>query len=146
MGGRFRRFYVSMNTYREWVGVCEPLVVEVFEEVYDLLVLEGVKSLEGLSLGGCGVRELAAVVKRLWVYRDSYLLFVWDCRVPFTNNLAERDLRHCKSRQKISGCFRSWRGLVCYVRIRSFLSTESKRGHQLLPAVKSLFIKTPITC
>ncbi|MCL2643799.1 MAG: hypothetical protein FWD52_09935 [Candidatus Bathyarchaeota archaeon] len=55
-------------------------------------------------------------------------------------------MHHCKTKQKVSGCFRSWRGLECYVRIRSFLSTETKRNHQPLPAVKTLFTKTPTLC
>ncbi|NLC67977.1 MAG: transposase [Clostridiaceae bacterium] len=28
-----------------------------------------------------------------------------DYNAPFTNNLGERDLRPCKTREKISGCF-----------------------------------------
>ena len=50
--------------------------------------------------------------------RVRICFFLCDYRVVFTNNLAERDLRHCKTRQKVSGCFRSWRGLECYARIQ----------------------------
>lgn len=84
---------------------------------------------------------LRRVLRRLRKFKDAYLLFIRNPLVLFTNNLAERDLRHCKTRQKISGCFRSWRGLVCYAVIHSFLSTVSKRGQPLLPAVKTLFTK-----
>jgi transposase len=62
--------------------------------------------------------------------------------VPFTNNLAERDFRLCKSQQKVSGCFRSWGGVVCFAVLRSFISTIRKRSQPLFPALKSLFTKS----
>jgi len=67
------------------------------------------------------------------------LLFVKNYDAPFTNNLAERDLRPCKTKQKVSGCFRSWDGLLCFANIRSFISTAKKRSINLLDAFSSLF-------
>jgi len=147
---KFRRFYVGLNMYKECdveMGcVCASYVRLLgFEGEYDGLLVEGESVLEGLHPKGLAFKELKCMLRRLRVFRNSYLLFLWDYRAPFTNNLAERDLRHCKTKLKVSGCFRSWRGLECYARIRSFLSTETKRGHPLLPAVKTLFTKTPIT-
>ena len=47
---------------------------------------------------------------RLGVRKQGVLRFLTDPRVPFTNNLAERDGRMMKLRQKIFGGFRSDRG------------------------------------
>jgi hypothetical protein len=41
-------------------------------------------------------------VERLIKYQDAVLAFAFNEQVPFTNNLAERDIRPTKIKQKIS--------------------------------------------
>ena len=55
-----------------------------------------------------------------------------DPSVPFTNNLAERDGRMMKLRQKISAGFRSADGANDFAVIRSVLSTARKQGWNML--------------
>ena len=50
------------------------------------------------------------------------------------------DLRHCKTKQKVSGCFRSWQGVLDYCKIRSLLATAKKRGENLLDALLDVTI------
>ena len=47
------------------------------------------------------------LLERLRTYEGDVLRFMDNKNVPFTNNLAENDIRMTKVQQKISGCFRS---------------------------------------
>jgi len=85
------------------------------------------------------------LLDRLLTYKADYLRFVTDFRIPFDNNLAERDLRMCKLQQKISGCFRTATGADLFCRIRGYISTIRKQGHDLLPALISLFSNPPFS-
>lgn len=80
---------------------------------------------------------------RLDVNRKQVLAFMYDFAIPFDNNLAERDLRMVKLRQKISGGFRSTAGAEAFCRVRSYLSTLCKQGKNLLNALESVFRGSP---
>ena len=64
------------------------------------------------------------LLNRLEYYREAVLAFAWHKCVPFTNNLAERDIRPEKSKLKVAGCFRTMKGAQNYARIHSFISRE----------------------
>lgn len=83
------------------------------------------------------------LIDRLLQHQGAYLRFLTDFRVPFDNNLAERDLRMSKLQQKISGCFRTPRGTDLFCRIRGYISTLRKQGYEILPALLSLWSDTP---
>ena len=83
------------------------------------------------------------LLDRLLEHKAAYLRFVTDFRVPFDNNLAERDLRMAKLQQKISGCFRTEHGATVFCRVRGYISTLRKQDYALLPALVSLWTDTP---
>jgi len=75
---------------------------------------------------------------------DQVLAFLDDLSLPFTNNLAERDLRMVKVQQKIAGTFRSDAGATSFCRIRSYLSTMHKQGRSMLAALAAVFAGKPL--
>jgi transposase len=70
----------------------------------------------------------ANLLARLDRHRDEVLRSLDDCRVPFDNNQAERDLRMVKLQQKISGCWRTLAGAAAFPAVRSYLSTAASTG------------------
>jgi transposase len=89
--------------------------------------------------GGQQARSPAAnLIARLSGFAADVLRFTTDLRVPFDNNLAERDIRMVKLRQKISGGLRTWAGAQMFCAIRSYLSTARKHGIGALEALTQL--------
>jgi transposase len=74
------------------------------------------------------------LLRRLSTRKADVLRFLSDPAVPFTNNLAERDCRMMKLRQKISGGFRSMEGTEDFSVIRSLISTARKQRWDILQA------------
>lgn len=76
--------------------------------------------------------KAANLLNRLEDFELNVLAFTIFEEVPFTNNGAERDIRMEKTKQKVSGCFRTLHGARVFVRIRSYISTCRKRGRNVL--------------
>ncbi|MEO1669134.1 MAG: IS66 family transposase, partial [Chloroflexota bacterium] len=86
-----------------------------FEARYDELVNEGfnafpIQPRPPNTKGRVAQHDATNMLIRLRKHRDAVLAFLRHPEVPFDNNLAERDLRMMKVKQKVSGCFRTWAG------------------------------------
>lgn len=83
------------------------------------------------------------LLERLRDRDPQVLLFARDLTVPFTNNQAERDLRPTKTQLKISGCHRSADTARAWLRIRAYISTAGKHGHDALTVLRDATTGNP---
>lgn len=115
--------------------------ITAIEKKYAAIVKKGIKQ-EPLPAAAVHKRGRKAKGKSLTLlecFRDKkkeYLRFLYEKTIPFDNNLAERDLRMVKLKQKISGCFRTRKGAEMFCRIRSYISTIKKQGGNIWEALQ----------
>ena len=83
------------------------------------------------------------LLDRFIKYKEEVLRFCTDFTVPFTNNLAERDLRMIKVKEKISGTFASFKGGEMFARIRGYISTVKKNNRSVLEELNNVLKEKP---
>jgi transposase len=87
--------------------------------------------------------KAAKLVERFTRDAADILRFTTDTAVWFSNNQSERDLRPTKLQLKISGTWRTLQGLADFAALRSYLSTATKHGMDLLDILQQLFTTGP---
>jgi hypothetical protein len=80
-------------------------------------------------------KELVSFQKRMLKYKDYILTFLYHPKVPPDNNGSERAIRNVKVKQKISGQFKSWKGLENFMVLRSITDTTLKNDQNVLKAL-----------
>jgi len=127
--------------------------IKAYERCYDEIVMQGLwhpdnipKRTKRKKKGKQGPKKQSKgknLLDRLRFHKEEVLAYMYDFANPFDNNLAERDLRMSKVKQKVSGCFRSEAGAKYFCRIRSYISTSRKNGIQILDALEKAFLSSP---
>ena len=143
-----RRACHASNLAREQGVPLKPGLIALFERCYDTILADGLAFHEtqpalaralgtGKRRGRPPRRGGHNLLLRLSTRKTDVLRFLTDPLVPFSNNLAERDGRMMKVRQKISGGFRSMEGAMEFAVIRSLLSTARKQGWDILQTLNA---------
>ena len=126
-------------------GVLElaPETIKAFEDRYWAAVREGLALHRSLPAFDASTnpkkrkkqRPAHNLLIRFKTFKEATLRFLADFEVPFTNNLAEQDLRMMKVKAKISGGFRTPQGAADFARLRSVISSARKKGLNILKAL-----------
>jgi transposase len=124
-----------------------------FARRYDEIVKKGFEAnpCEQSDENGCEVKKRGRskqtppvnLLIRLRDFKAETLEFMYDFRVPFDNNLAERDVRMVKVKQKVSGSFRTVEGAKRFGRVRGYISTTRKNAVNVFKAIRDAFCGNP---
>jgi transposase len=144
MDGLLREMYAAVAAAREHGHhQLDPAKLAGYQAAYEEIITLGHRTNPARTsrTGRRGpIRQTPArnLLMRLDRDRDAVLRFARDFRVPFDNNLAERDIRMIKLQQKISGCWRTINGAEEFLAIRAYLSTAAKHHQSIAETLTAL--------
>jgi len=126
------------HTFEQW----QQAYSKILEEGYAEIGFKPEKSSK--QRGRTAKPKELNLLNRLKQHQSSVLAFLKEAEVPFTNNQAEQDVRMAKVKQKVSGCFRSWKGAELFATIRSYISTSIKQKQGVFEALCKAVQKEPV--
>jgi transposase len=88
-------------------------------------------------------RKAWNLATRLRDRAGQFLACLYNTRIAWDNNVAERALRMVKIHDKVSGPFHSLSSAEAFADVRSYLQTAANHGHNLLAVLRQLFTTGP---
>jgi len=124
---------LSEQQYFDYISLYDELIEEgcLANPIVERIETEGPK-----KRGRVKQNPARNLLDEFRLNKDAVLAFLFDFRVPFDNNLAERDIRMMKVKQKISGCFRTIEGGDIFCSIRGYISTSRKNDMNVIDVLR----------
>ena len=153
-----REFQALIETDIKWAGTFKTLLLNIYQMPFEQRLAQQ-KHLEARYDKICKIADSIEpppkkppgkkgktkrtkgrnLLERMIKHKSAVLAFAFNEHVPFTNNLAERDVRPAKVKQKISGCFRTKEGADTYARIEGYISSARKNQLNIFKELKNTF-------
>jgi len=146
--GKLAQFLVDAKELKEQAvknGTClDPSQVSRLRKKYMRILMDGIRlnpeperkpGKRGKPKRGKALNLLGRLVDR----EQEVLAFLYH-DVPFDNNQAERDLRMMKTKQKISGCFRSLSHANAFINIRSLIASAKKQAVNVMEVLRAVIV------
>jgi ribosomal protein S17E len=144
-----RSLLISLNEYKK--KLMEQNILELekdklskYSKRYDEILENGYRQNKAFK-SQYYKKEEKKLLNRLVKYKENHLLYLYDFSIPFDNNLSERDLRHVKTKQKVSGYWTSLEGIQDYLDIKSIIGTCKKQGIDFYKTISDIYDGTPVT-
>jgi transposase len=129
------------------LGAFTPGELSALREEYLAILTEGDAEYQAAVAGLKNIRRFndeRCLLARLRKYADEHLRFLSDFAVPFGNHLAEQGAGFVKTKQRVSGGFRSESGADSHMAIASVAATARKQGVSVYAAFGDAFRGIPL--
>lgn len=141
-------FLCSLNEYKKEllsknITSISMQNLEKYSLRYDEIIKKGFEENKKIT-SKYYAKEERKLLNRLKKYKENHLIFIYDFSMPFDNNLSERELRHVKCKQKISGFFKSKEGLQNYLDIKSLIITCKKQCIDYYTIISNIYQNIPV--
>ena len=141
-------FLCSLNEYKKEllsknITSISMQNLEKYSLRYDEIIKKGFEENKKIT-SKYYAKEERKLLNRLKKYKENHLIFIYDFSMPFDNNLSERELRHVKCKQKISGFFKSKEGLQNYLDIKSLIITCKKQCLDFYTIISNIYQNIPV--